>query len=102
MSADTIRPVRGMSPPAPAFRARQGPIILHSGGNGMRMKLIALALCLAAVAFAHDITGKWDFNVETGAGAGSPSFVFKQTSDKLTGTYTGTFGTAEVTGSVKG
>jgi hypothetical protein len=64
---------------------------------------IALVLCLASLsAFAHDVTGKWEFNVETAAGGGSPTFVFKQTGEKLTGTYNGAFGTAELTGSVKG
>ncbi|HTS31616.1 MAG TPA: hypothetical protein VMH81_37350 [Bryobacteraceae bacterium] len=63
----------------------------------------AAALCLIAVgAWAHDVTGKWTFNVDTAAGSGSPTFVFKQTGEKLTGTYNGTFGTAELTGTVKG
>jgi hypothetical protein len=62
-----------------------------------------IAVCLlSAVSFAEDISGKWTFNVETDAGSGSPTFVFKQAGEKLTGTYTGTFGTAEVTGTVKG
>jgi hypothetical protein len=64
---------------------------------------IALLLCLATTAaYAADVTGKWEFNVETAAGSGSPTFVFKQTGEKLTGTYSGTFGTAELTGTVKG
>jgi hypothetical protein len=62
------------------------------------LPLLALALPL----LAHDITGKWEFNVQTDAGGGTPSFVFKQTGEKLTGTYTGLFGTAELTGTVKG
>jgi hypothetical protein len=62
----------------------------------------ALLLLLALAAFAHDVTGKWTFNVETDMGNGSPSFVFKQDGEKLTGTYSGTFGTAELTGTVKG
>jgi hypothetical protein len=62
-----------------------------------------IAVCLlSAVSFAADISGKWTFNVETDAGAGSPTFVFKQAGETLTGTYTGTFGTAELTGTVKG
>jgi hypothetical protein len=48
------------------------------------------------------VTGKWAFNVETSAGAGSPTFTFKQDGEKLTGHYTGTFGEAEVTGTIKG
>jgi hypothetical protein len=62
-----------------------------------------ILLCLAAFsAFAADLTGKWDLHVETDAGSGDPTFEFKQTGDKLTGTYNGTFGTAPVTGTVKG
>jgi len=62
-----------------------------------------VAVCLMPLAaLAHDISGKWIFNVETDAGSGSPTFVFKQAGEKLTGTYSGTFGTAELTGTVKG
>src|SRR5712692_9772003 len=57
---------------------------------------------MSSAAFAEDISGKWTFNVETDAGGGSPTFVFKQAGEKLTGTYNGAFGTAELTGTVKG
>lgn len=63
--------------------------------------LILFAL-ISVAALAHDISGKWIFQVETDAGSGSPTFVFKQTGEKLTGTYSGTFGTAELAGTVKG
>jgi hypothetical protein len=49
-----------------------------------------------------DVTGKWAFNVETSAGAGQPTFAFKQDGEKLTGHYVGTFGEADLTGTVKG
>lgn len=65
-----------------------------------RAWLIVLLASLAAL--AHDVTGKWEFNVQTDAGGGSPNFVFKQAGEKLTGTYSGLFGTAELTGTVKG
>ncbi len=61
------------------------------------------AVCLMTMAaWGADVTGKWTFNVETAAGNGSPTFVFKQAGEKLTGTYSGTFGTADITGTVKG
>jgi len=63
--------------------------------------LLLFAL-LPIMALAHDVTGKWTFEVTTDAGSGSPTFVFKQTGEKLTGTYTGLFGSAELTGTVKG
>src|SRR5262249_21223455 len=65
-------------------------------------RTMTIAALMCAAAFAHDISGKWTFNVETSAGSGTPTFVFKQAGEKLTGTYNGTFGTAELTGTVKG
>lgn len=49
-----------------------------------------------------DLTGEWVFDVVTEAGGGSPSFVFKQTGEKLTGKYKGAFGEADLTGTVTG
>jgi hypothetical protein len=51
---------------------------------------------------AVDITGTWLFDVETGAGSGQPTFTFKQEGEKLTGTYSGAFGKANLTGTLKG
>jgi hypothetical protein len=64
------------------------------------MLLTLLVFCLPAL--AHDISGKWNFAVETDAGGGSPKFEFKQEGEKLTGTYSGLFGEAKVVGTVKG
>ncbi len=49
-----------------------------------------------------DITGAWNFQVETPAGSGTPTFTFKQEGEKLSGQYKGAFGEAPLTGSVKG
>jgi hypothetical protein len=68
-----------------------------------RLLLIALLGGLVgAPLLAHDVSGNWEFAVETAAGNGSPSFVFAQNGEKLTGTYSGLFGKAELTGTVKG
>src|SRR6186997_2001399 len=69
--------------------------------------LAALAvLCgtigVAAQAAKVDVTGKWVFNVETGAGSGTPTMTFKQDGEKLTGHYSGQLGEADLTGTVKG
>jgi len=56
----------------------------------------------AASAGAVNITGVWNFAVETAAGSGSPTFTFKQEGENLTGTYKGQFGEAPLTGTVKG
>ncbi|MBO0722735.1 MAG: hypothetical protein J2P41_18065 [Blastocatellia bacterium] len=49
-----------------------------------------------------DLTGAWNFTVETQAGSGNPTFTFKQEGEKLTGKYKGAFGEADLTGTVKG
>jgi hypothetical protein len=49
-----------------------------------------------------DVTGEWVFDVQTEAGGGSPTFVFTQTGEKLTGKYKGAFGEADLAGSVTG
>ncbi len=66
-------------------------------------KLLLLGFALFSVAaFAADVTGTWNAAVETDAGSGTPTFVFKQTGDQLTGTYSGALGEAKLTGTVKG
>lgn len=66
--------------------------------------VIAAAALLTGVAEAQapNVTGKWIFNVQTDQGSGSPTFDFKQDGEKLTGHYKGTFGEADLTGTVKG
>ena len=49
-----------------------------------------------------DLTGEWVFDVQTDQGGGSPTFVFKQTGEKLAGKYKGQFGEADLTGTVTG
>ena len=72
--------------------------------------LVALALVAALASSAaimsaqakFDLTGEWTFNVQTDQGGGSPTFVFKQTGEKLAGKYKGLFGEADLTGTVTG
>jgi hypothetical protein len=49
-----------------------------------------------------DVTGTWNFEVETAAGSGNPTFTFKQDGEKITGKYKGALGEADLTGTVKG
>lgn len=49
-----------------------------------------------------DVSGDWTFQVETAMGSGSPAITFKQDGEKLTGTYDGTLGKADFTGTIKG
>ncbi len=65
-------------------------------------KLVTLFALACVAAAAADVSGTWSFAVETGSGSGNPTFVFKQNGEKLTGKYSGLFGTADVAGTVKG
>lgn len=49
-----------------------------------------------------NVSGKWTFQVETDQGTGTPEFDLKQEEERLTGAYTGLFGTQPITGKVKG
>lgn len=51
---------------------------------------------------AVDVSGAWSVEVQTDAGAGSPSFTFKQDGEKLTGRYKGQLGESDLSGTVKG
>ena len=49
-----------------------------------------------------NVTGEWNFNVQTDQGGGTPVITFKQDGEKLTGKYAGQLGNADLTGTVKG
>ncbi len=69
----------------------------------MRTLLVVLCLTLLSLAVtAADFSGTWSADVALDAGSGTATFVFKQAGDKLTGTYTGAVGSANVTGTVNG
>jgi hypothetical protein len=50
------------------------------------IRTMLLFALIPVAALAYDVSGKWTFQVETGAGSGSPTFVFKQGGEQLTGT----------------
>lgn len=62
----------------------------------------AFSAVLSAQDAAIDITGKWDFQVETSAGSGTPIVTFKQEGEKISGHYAGQLGESDFTGTVKG
>ena len=64
--------------------------------------LASTALVAAALAADANVTGEWDFAVETQAGTGTPHFSLKQDGTNVTGHYKGQLGEAPVTGTVKG
>src|SRR5579863_401369 len=59
-----------------------------------------LLLSLAAYA-ASNVSGTWNAKVDLGGQGGTPTFVLKQDGEKITGTYTGALGDADITGTLK-
>jgi hypothetical protein len=69
----------------------------------MKMRSVLLLLLISALTLlGADLTGTWSAAVVLDAGSGTATFAFKQAGESLTGTYTGTFGQSQVTGTVKG
>ena len=68
----------------------------------MLARIFTTLLLSGSLLLAADITGKWSFSVETGAGSGTPSFEFVQKGTALTGTYEGAIGKAPLEGTVTG
>lgn len=69
----------------------------------MKKLVVLTILTLTALAVqAADLTGTWSASVVLDAGNGVATFTFKQTGEALSGTYSGTFGQAPLTGTVKG
>src|SRR5262245_10216397 len=56
----------------------------------------------SAAAGDIDITGAWDFNVQTAAGSGTPSITFKQDGKNLSWTYDGQLAKADLKGTLEG
>jgi hypothetical protein len=73
------------------------------------MKKLLLS-CLFMITFGFvsqaqtkiDLTGTWTVDVQTDMGSGNPTFVLKQEGEKITGTYAGSLGDSQVTGTLKG
>jgi hypothetical protein len=92
---------------------KQMKITPLKGGVMKKFSLVVICLAvlglLASATFIQaaekskvNVTGKWSMVVETSQGSGTPTFTLKQDGNKLTGTYSGFFGEAPVTGTVKG
>jgi hypothetical protein len=70
--------------------------------SGFGALFAMLALAVAQVASAADVTGTWNMAVETSAGSGTPTFILVQKGETITGSYKGQLGEAAVTGTIKG
>jgi hypothetical protein len=67
-----------------------------------KLTVLTLLILTALTLRGADLTGTWSAAVVLDAGNGTATFTFKQTGEALSGTYSGTLGQAQVTGTVKG
>ncbi len=70
-----------------------------------RVAAVAAVVAVVAgltVAAQTDVTGTWNAVVDLDVGSGDVVFVFTQDGEMLTGNYQGLFGSASITGTVKG
>lgn len=64
------------------------------------MSVIAIPTAIAAD--TANVNGEWNLTVETPNGTGTPSVIFKQDGETLTGNFKGRFGESPVKGTIKG
>ena len=67
--------------------------------------MLVVSVVAAPAATAADtanVNGEWNLTVETPQGTGTPSVIFKQDGENLTGTYKGRFGESSLKGTIKG
>lgn len=69
---------------------------------GLLLTSACMMIATAQAADKTDVTGGWNVEVDIGGNTGTPLFILKQEGEKLTGTYQGQFGEAELKGTVKG
>lgn len=75
---------------------------MMSLNSAIILTLVVLLGSAHVVAQGVNVTGEWAFNVTTDQGGGTPTITFKQDGEKLSGTYNGQLGKADLTGTVKG
>lgn len=88
----------------PAARTFTNAHIRHPMGMLIAMLLLAFGTLWPAAAAEPpaNLAGTWQLTVESAMGKRTPTLVLQQQGAALTGTYTGQFGTAPVTGTVAG
>jgi hypothetical protein len=73
------------------------------GAEEVMLRLACTLMLSALIAFAADVTGTWQFNVETSQGSGTPTVIIRQHGEQIAGTYNSQiFGEAAIAGTVKG
>lgn len=67
----------------------------------LSLTALPLAASQAPAPKVPNVAGKWNVAMELSIGTSTPTFVFKQDGDKITGTYTSSrYGEAKLTGTI--
>jgi hypothetical protein len=64
--------------------------------------ILAVSTSAGSASRAADISGTWLFSVDMGGTQGTPTFVFKQQGETVTGTVSNARGQQKISGTVKG
>ena len=73
----------------------------HASNAAMDGKSVSPSKVADSTASNVDMTGKWNLEVKSATGTGTPVFDLKQEGKTLTGSYSGRYGKAPVTGSIE-
>jgi len=68
----------------------------------MLLAIFLVIVPTAGAAGTAKVEGEWNLTIETPNGTGTPTVVFKQDGENLTGTYKGRFGDSPLKGTVQG
>jgi hypothetical protein len=68
----------------------------------MLLAIFLVIVPTAGAAGTAKVEGEWNLTIETPNGTGTPSVIFKQDGENLTGTYKGRFGDTALKGTVRG
>ena len=66
------------------------------------MNAFVTTVCLVAALGSVSLTGKWRMSIQMEEGRGTPLLELTEKDGKLTGTYTGRYGSSPVEGTVEG
>lgn len=64
--------------------------------------VVFASLVFSAVAAAGDLSGTWELAVDSPQATSKPTMTLTQEGNEVTGTYTGSFGSSDIAGTVDG
>lgn len=67
-----------------------------------KVSALTIGLFLGALANAADLSGTWVLTVESPQGTSNPTMTLSQDGQNVTGTYSGSLGSSDISGTVDG